>query len=1023
MSVRQRKARLVADATALAFELQRARTRWLIVRVESTGAAAPPTPATVTLNPASVQECAEHGFTVVPPSIDTRPGTVRVRVDYRGGSAPAAATLRVECPPCTPLAIEISATAAPVLPTSDVLLDEHAHVTDDPDWRARAETRVDAEVSESARLGVLFDLIHQHGHPTTALCLSGGGIRSATFNLGALQELARVGFLERCHYLSSVSGGGYIASWLSTWIEHERAKKTTAKPLSAIVRALTIPTDNHPLAPEPAPVRHLRRYSNYLTPRTGLLSADTWSALVIVLRNIVLNWLVILPFLAFALAVPWLVASRAPQAITRDPSTLFSIGVGLGFWGLFWMNLLRADVEKPDAVWLGMRLEHRFLLAGLLPQLLAVPFIAGAAVAAPPLATTELLALCAIWAIGTPVGALVVSTALQKPIFGRTRTYLLGDVLAATLAGTLMALLYWSLFVRWQETLAKETHRMLLAVVAPMLVLGPVLLGKTLFVGFASVSEERGRRPEHGDAEREWWARWSAWFLIAIATWTVGSAVALYGPRALDWLAGTGLDRFWAYLAGGGFATVLGWAVSALGKSSATPGHADAAAQTTPGWRGYALQLGLPLFCLVFAMLLATGVRDLIAAFPSGPADAPSGSYAWSAVAALMAALFAVGVAMGRVVNVNRFSLQAMYRNRLMRAYLGASNENRQPNPFTGFDPDDNIPLADLADNRPFPVVNVACNLVGGDELAWQQRKSASFTMSPLHCGNYRLGYRRTEHYGGTCAARSGNAPQRRGGVSLGTAMATSGAAANPNMGYSSSPLLTFVMTLFNARLGIWLGNPGPAGDATFGRTAPTSSARMIFAEAFGLTDDQSPYVNLSDGGHFDNLGVYEMVLRRVHTIVVCDAGADPHCDFDDLGNVLRKVRTDLGISIAFKKRILIRSRTRPTLGTYCAIASIDYAAVDGDGEGREGRLIYIKPTLCEIEPYDVYNYARSSDTFPHESTVDQWFSESQFESYRALGMTTIATICPTPIASVDMFVTSVESYVSKYKPTKRELN
>src|SRR6185295_9910671 len=154
----------------------------------------------------------------------------------------------------------------------------------------------------------------------------------------------------------------------------------------------------------------------------------------------------------------------------------------------------------------------------------------------------------------------------------------------------------------------------------------------------------------------------------------------------------------------------------------------------------------------------------------------------------------------GRFVNVNRFSLQAMYRNRLVRAYLGASNPRRQPNLFTGFDPDDNLRLHELRDNRPFPVIGAALNLVAGQDLAWQQRKAECFTASPLHCGAARLGYRRSQAFGG------------ENGISLGTAVATSGAAANPNMGYHSSPAVTFIMTLFNARLGVWLGNPGPLG-------------------------------------------------------------------------------------------------------------------------------------------------------------------------------------------------------------------
>ena len=129
-------------------------------------------------------------------------------------------------------------------------------------------------------------------------------------------------------------------------------------------------------------------------------------------------------------------------------------------------------------------------------------------------------------------------------------------------------------------------------------------------------------------------------------------------------------------------------------------------------------------------------------------------------------------------------------------------------------------------------------------------------------------------------------------------AMAISGAAASPNMGYHSSPIVTFLMTLFNARLGWWLGNPGQTGQDSFRRESPKWALQPLFAEAFGWTDEHHPYVYVSDGGHFDNLGLYEMVRRRCQTIVVVDAGADPTCGFEDLSAAIRKIRSDMGIPI-----------------------------------------------------------------------------------------------------------------------------
>jgi hypothetical protein len=215
-------------------------------------------------------------------------------------------------------------------------------------------------------------------------------------------------------------------------------------------------------------------------------------------------------------------------------------------------------------------------------------------------------------------------------------------------------------------------------------------------------------------------------------------------------------------------------------------------------------------------------------------------------------------------------------------------------------------------------------------------------------------------------------------------------------MGYHSSPLVTFILTLLNVRLGAWLGSPGKAGDATFHLGYPNFSVGPIIAEAFGLTNDTSPYVYLSDGGHFENLGLYEMVLRRCHYIVVSDAGEDPECSFADLGEAVRKIRIDFGIPIEFGpmgiySRSQIDALKDP--GHNCAIGRIRYSVVDGS-VAPDGVIVYVKPACYGHEPRDIYEYFKRSETFPHESTADQFFSESQFESYRMLGAHTMEKLC-----------------------------
>jgi hypothetical protein len=227
--------------------------------------------------------------------------------------------------------------------------------------------------------------------------------------------------------------------------------------------------------------------------------------------------------------------------------------------------------------------------------------------------------------------------------------------------------------------------------------------------------------------------------------------------------------------------------------------------------------------------------------------------------------------------------------------------------------------------------------------------------------------------------------------------MAISGAAASPNMGYNSSPALAFLMTMFNVRLGWWLGNP-EKNEKIYGSEGPRLAIQPLFAEMFGLTDDDSTYVYLSDGGHFENLGLYEMVRRRCRHIVVSDGGCDPKFEFEDLGNAVRKISLDLGVTITFLGVSTLKSRLEEDREAQCcgresgsfkeddtplsAIGIIDY------GTGQEGVILYVKAAYHRgiVKNVGVRSYAMANSDFPHQSTSDQFFSESQFESYRALG-------------------------------------
>jgi hypothetical protein len=337
-------------------------------------------------------------------------------------------------------------------------------------------------------------------------------------------------------------------------------------------------------------------------------------------------------------------------------------------------------------------------------------------------------------------------------------------------------------------------------------------------------------------------------------------------------------------------------------------------------------------------------------------------------------------------VNINRFSLYDLYRMRLTREFLGASNSNRRPNCWTGFDESDDIPLAALwppkdGVKRLYPVINVALNMAATKRLEWQERKAVSFVFTPLYSGSgatHALGFRDTKEYAA--------------GIRLGWALTVSGAALSPNAGYCATPGLALLMTLFNLRLGVWSGNPGKAGDKCYQLRGPANALRPLLTEALARTDDKSKYVYLSDGGHFDNLGVYEMLRRRCRIIVVSDATCDPRYVYTDLGSVVRKAAIDFGIRIRFTHLDMARRGEIPAVkSAYSAFAIIEYPEARDDGQRRQGYLLYVKSYYGGVEePADVRSYALENPAFPHDTTLNQFFGEAQFESYRALGGYTI---------------------------------
>ncbi len=851
---------------------------------------------------------------------------------------------------------------APPSCLSEVLAEEYQALRDDFSY-----TPSDPKLSEDERRAELFQKVHNQTKPFSALCISGGGIRSATFALGALQSMADHNILDKFDYLSTVSGGGYIGSWLTAWIQRAGGCDKVMPKLKRDAPK--------PVHPDPDPIQHLRDYNNYLTPKLGFFSGDTWTVAATIIRNMTLNWLVLVPLLMFALAIPrvmvslidlrdlygnhppdgWAWATRAALVLTYF---LFSLAI---------FNAVRY-LPGVGAV---QHTQGDFILYVLAPLVLAhifhcVHFYWWWIDTTDPLPSLQheinqgLIEAYTGW-----FAYLIICVLFRNP--KRFFQLLFGPItFAMLLLGIGVGVLSWVLFFEiYPSKIISLSH--FVALGPPLLLTGFAMAG-SLFVGLTSRVLK--------DEDREWLSRAGAWLTLVLLGWAALCSLVLLAPEfVLGW-------HTWAQSAAGVLGAISGWISARAGYSGKSKPTSDQREPKEQPWQiALALKLAPPVFVVLFFIGLAiltniilTGAGLVkLAWWDHHKIVEESGLLANSVVAVFFFALSAV---MARFININIFSIHSMYRNRLIRAYLGASNPKRNASAFTGFAETDNMHMYKLnTDYKPLHVLNLTLNLVSGERLAWQQRKAESFTVTTLHCGSSDLGYRPSTEYAD--------------GLTLGSAMAISGAAASPNMGYHSSPVIGFIMTLFNARLGAWLGNPGIHGEKSWKQRGPHSATGSLIREAFGLTNSRSPYVYLSDGGHFENLGVYEMVQRRCRYIFVLDSGGDPCFTYEDLGNALRKIRIDMNIPIEFEQALTAPLQARKKR---CAVARIGYSSVDGPN-CEDGYLIYVKPMYLGNESPDVQSYHSGNLAFPHQTTGDQWFDESQTESYRMLGMHTMDEI------------------------------
>ncbi len=360
----------------------------------------------------------------------------------------------------------------------------------------------------------------------------------------------------------------------------------------------------------------------------------------------------------------------------------------------------------------------------------------------------------------------------------------------------------------------------------------------------------------------------------------------------------------------------------------------------------------------------------------------------WFAFAAVVFLISSV------LIDPNSTSLHDYYRDRIGFAFLG------EP---VGLPNESRMALAKCRPHEhgaPYPLFGAAvCEqspLVHPEQL---EVRFSEFLISPLYCGSKRLGYVRTDEY----------APAKS--LTVADATAISGAALSPN--YFVHHIVMVLMTLLNLRMGKWLPNPLYAPLKRF-------RPRLLNQFRYDLEPNiqDRPILQVTDGGHVENLGLGELLERRCKLIIMSDAGQDPDFAFNDFARLVRRYRNIYGVEfleLDGKTRLKVSGRfpTR-TVQADKKSKSVSHKALDkpfkeGAPEQRHfflarirypgdddptGLMYYVKPCLTGSEDADLYSYAVEHPKFPHDSTADQAFSAAQFESYRRLGAITGEDIC-----------------------------
>jgi hypothetical protein len=759
------------------------------------------------------------------------------------------------------------------------------------------------------------------------ICCSGGGIRSAAFNLGALQALDEEGVLRRADYLSAVSGGAYIASAYAIANHRSDPELLAERPAFA------------PGTPEESWVRH---HCSYLTD--GF--ADTVRLLGVVLVGFVAN-------LVFFTALLWTLARP------------------LGWFYAWWQPGLRVPPEcpagQPAAAATASGCEDQVVLTGLTGWATAAAVLAGLGLAVclfvrmfmPRWSARLYLRRLGVALMGG--GALVALVALAVPallLFTRnvlggepptgpveaaagdgspsdTGTAALGVIAGVGGTATIVALLVQvarsvhtvarvgvraaSSVTTWTGGLSRGLRRI------TNLVLG-TLIGPLALAAVAVLILNGGAQsatPTGGE----------------VALWALFSALTLVLLGFAD-VTSWSLHPFYKWRLSNTFAVRR--VVDPVDPADTVAPGADTSQTGSPGAgteRGAVTGAGI---CRGRASLIDYGELLTLSSFaPGSPPPFPE-----------LLVCAAINVSDPGITPPGRSCLSFVFSPTSVGHHgLGLVRNERswlrrvaQPSDTT-------------ATGTVRPLAEPAATAM------------TTGAVQPLHMA--------TRDYEEAMSNR------RRRAITLSAAVALSGAAVAPSMGKMTRAPLRFLLALTNVRLGVWLPNPAnmPRGLSVRGRTLVPANPRQIrlLHEVLGRHRIGSKFLYVTDGGHIENLGLLELLRRRCRTIVCLDAAGGSTTTFSTLGEAISLAASELNVAVDID----------PTVMATFADGVHPCAHVTGTiryPDGTTGTLVYGKALVTATASWGVRAYAAKDPQFPVHPTVDQLYSGETFDAYQALG-------------------------------------